>query len=152
MIELIIKESLKKEFREALLKSGTSEIGGIMMAQHININKFELQKITIHKKGSFVYFLRKIEDAVEGLSLFFKTTSQNYKKFNYIGEWHSHPSFSPYPSQTDDSSMKEIIQDPNVGANFAVLLIVKLDIAKDVIGTAHVYLPDGSRHKAILTL
>ena len=46
--------------------------------------------------------------------------------------------------------MLEIAMDPTVGANFVVLLIVKLDEFDKVIGTVHSYLPSGSVHRATL--
>jgi Prokaryotic homologs of the JAB domain len=51
----------------------------------------------------------------------------NFKRFNYLGEWHSHPSFLPEPSATDHKSMREMIEDPKLGANFVVLMVVKLN-------------------------
>jgi proteasome lid subunit RPN8/RPN11 len=152
MIELTFQPHIKNEIETALIKAGKYEVGGIMMAEHVGVNRFEVRKITVQRKGGFASFIRKIEDAVDALSQFFKSTTHNYQKFNYIGEWHSHPSFSPLPSQKDDCSMLEIVQDEAVGANFVVLVIVKLDASKKVVGTAHVYLPDGTRHMGKLTL
>lgn len=45
--------------------------------------------------------------------------------------------------------MIEIVQDPTVGANFAVLLVVKL-VRGELCGTLHTYLPDGSKHTSTL--
>ena len=52
------------------------------------------------------------------------------------------------PSARDDGSMRQIVEDPKVGANFAVLLIVKLGEKGELIATAHTYLPDGSKHRS----
>lgn len=41
--------------------------------------------------------------------------------------------------------MFEIVQDDTIGANFAMLLIVKLDSAGQFVGTAHTYLPNGGK-------
>lgn len=150
MISLIIEKHLVQTLKESLRRAGQYEIGGILMAEHVGVNEFVVRKITTHKKGTFASFIRKIEDAVGSLRTFFKNTEHKYNRFNYIGEWHSHPSFSPYPSYTDDLSMLEIIQDESVGANFVVLLIVKLDNAGNLVGSAHTYLPDGSRHESII--
>lgn len=81
--------------------------------------------------------------------LFFRETGQDYVRFNYIGEWHSHPLFEPYSSRTDDLSMLQIVQDGAVGANFVVLLITKLGSDGELISTAHTYLPDGVRMPSI---
>jgi [CysO sulfur-carrier protein]-S-L-cysteine hydrolase len=49
----------------------------------------------------------------------------DFKRFNYIGEWHSHPAFEAVPSGEDVASMFEIIEDPAVGVNFAILIIAR---------------------------
>ena len=73
----------------------------------------------------------------------------NYQKFNYLGEWHSHPLFSVQPSNKDHHTMRELISDPKVGANFVVLLIFRLK-DNNLEGSAHTYLPNGSYYQSIL--
>jgi hypothetical protein len=60
------------------------------------------------------------------LADFFAKTGNDYKRFNYIGEWHSHPAFEPLPSGPDLATMYDIVEDPDVGINFAVLIIARL--------------------------
>lgn len=40
--------------------------------------------------------------------------------------------------------MREIAADSTVGANFAVLLVVKLGPEQALVGTVHTYLPSGT--------
>jgi len=96
------------------------------MAEHTGPNQFEVLDITIHGRGTIAYFLRRVEEAVTRLKSFFVRANHDYVKFNYLGEWHSHPSFELEPSGRDDRSIREIVEDQDVGANFVVLLIVKL--------------------------
>lgn len=111
----------------ALQDAGTREIGGILMGEHIGADIFRVRNITIQRhSGSFASFVRAIQDFVAPLRHFFRTTNHDYTRFNYLGEWHSHPSFEPVPSVTDRQTMHDLIQDDNVGANFVVLMIVKL--------------------------
>jgi hypothetical protein len=63
--------------------------------------------------------VRRIEDALGRLTSFFVRTNPDYRRFNYIGEWHSHPIFELEPSFKDDASMMEILLDPAVGARSA---------------------------------
>lgn len=49
-------------------------------------------------------------------------------------------------------SMLEIVQDETVGANFAVLLIVKLGARGELVSTAHTYLTDGRRTPSIVNI
>ena len=97
-----------------------------------------------------MFFVRLVEDIVKPLRGFFKRTEYNYKKFNYLGEWHSHPSFRPVPSQQDIQSMLEIVTDSDTGANFAVLLIVRLKDVQEIEATATVFFRDGKIFKCQL--
>lgn len=114
-----------------------------MMAEHVSVNTFIVRDLTIHRRGRLASFVRRIEEAWSALTRFFDRTKRDYQRFNYIGEWHSHPSFEPSPSGRDHQSMHEIISDGSVGANFVVLMIVKLNPEGSLVGTAHTYLPDG---------
>lgn len=120
------------------------------MAEHVGVNKFVVRDLTIHRRGTFASFVRRIEDAWAVLSRFFERTKRDYRRFNYIGEWHSHPSFEPVPSARDHQSMRAIVLDESVAANFVVLMIVKLSPQGTLIGAAHTYLPDGSFQRSKL--
>lgn len=48
--------------------------------------------------------------------------------------------------------MLQIVQDEGVGANFAVLLIAKLELEGGLIATVHTYLPDGTRIQSNIRL
>ncbi|MFD0912707.1 Mov34/MPN/PAD-1 family protein [Methylophilus luteus] len=152
MLNLILIPEVVEDIASALRRSGSREIGGILMGEHSGPDEFKVTKITIQKIGGISHFLRIIEDALGKLNAFFKQSNNDYSRFNYIGEWHSHPLFSPYPSSQDDESMLEIIMDDGVGANFVVLLIVKLGPDAKLIGTAHTYLPNGSKSQSQLIL
>lgn len=121
-----------------------------MMAEHVAVNEFVVRDLTIHRRGTLASFVRRIEDAWAALSYFFKRTKRDYRRFNYIGEWHSHPFFDPVPSARDHQSMREIILDATVAANFVVLMIVKLGAEGTLVGTVHTYLPDGSIRRSEL--
>lgn len=145
MLNLILPPELVQVLLASLQEAGQREIGGILMAEHVGPNEFKICEVTVHRRGAIASFVRLIEDAIGKLRLFFQRTDHDYRRFNYLGEWHSHPLFEPIPSKTDDISMLEIVQDKSVGANFAVLLIIKLDPNGQLVGTAHTYLPDGGR-------
>lgn len=150
MITLILPRPLQHTIRAALLKAGRREIGGILMAEHVGPNEFEVKDLTVHRRGTVFNFVRVLEDALSRLRAFFERAEHDYTRFNYIGEWHSHPSFVPSPSPRDDASMREIVEDPKVGANFVVLLIVKLESPHEMASSVHTYLPDGTKHTSIL--
>ncbi len=111
---------------EALQKAGAREIGGVLMGEHIAPDTFRVLSLTVQDHGgAFASFVRFLEQIVKPLAAFFKSTHHEYRRFNYLGEWHSHPSFALVPSGKDIATMREIVDDPKVGATFAVLLIVK---------------------------
>ena len=153
MLTLILPPEIQADILLALRSCGRREVGGILMGEHLARDTFAVRGITIHKRGGLAAFVRRIEDALAPLRSFFSRSNHEYSRFNYIGEWHSHPSFSPFPSARDDESMREIVQDDRVGANFAVLLIVKLEgVAQRLDASVHTYLPDGSKHLSRLSL
>ena len=148
MLTLILPPDQHELVLAALRWAGRRAVGGILMGEHAGPNLFVVREMTVHRRGAFASFVRRIEDAVGKLRAFFQNTGHDYTRFNYLGEWHSHPSFSPYPSKTDDFSMLQIVQDENVGANFAVLMIIKLGLDGELIATVHTYLPDGTRMRS----
>jgi integrative and conjugative element protein (TIGR02256 family) len=150
MLTLILPPEIIALLEQALRRVGHREVGGVLMAEHVGVNEFVVRDISTHRRGTFASFFRRIEEAWATLNRFFKRTKQNYVRFNYIGEWHSHPSFEPLPSGQDHCSMHEIISDVSVGANFVVLVIVKLNTSGDLIGTVHTYLPNGSVQRSKL--
>lgn len=152
MLTLIVPRDTTEQLVAALRRAGNREIGGVLMAEHISTNRFILRDVTIQRRGTISSFIRKIEEALSGLKKFFVKTGNCYTQFNYIGEWHSHPSFSPIPSIKDHESMHDIITDPLVGANFIVLIIVKLNPSGKLIGTVHTYLPNGLVEESTLVI
>src|SRR6267378_4356395 len=142
MLTLVLPPEIASKVQQALARSGKREIGGVMMAEHASVNTFIIRDLTVHRRGTLASFIRRIEEAWSALTRFFESTKRDYERFNYIGEWHSHPSFNPLPSGRDHQSMHEIISDRSAGANFVVLMIVKLSPEGSLVGTAHTYLPD----------
>ena len=152
-MQLLLPLEIREQIENALREAGYREIGGILMAEHIAENAFRVQSLTIQRRGgSYAAFLRAVEAFIGPLKNFFRRTDYNYTKFNYIGEWHSHPSFVPTPSQTDHQTMLSIINDSQTGALFIVLLIVKLDEHGKFVGTVTVYQPEAQAFKGELIL
>lgn len=150
MLNLVLPLEVTNVIQGALRKAGRREVGGILMAEHTALNEFKVQEITVHRRGAIASFIRRIEDAIGRLRVYFERTGHDYTRFNYLGEWHSHPSFEPLPSLKDDMSMLQIVQDQAVGANFVVLLVVKLNSEGQLMGSAHTYFPDGTRLKSVI--
>jgi integrative and conjugative element protein (TIGR02256 family) len=109
------------------LRGRTREIGGVLVGEHVKDDVFRLVDLSIQASGgTAAHFVRDPERHRAFLADFFARTGHDYQRYNYLGEWHSHPSFEPVPSPEDRATMLEIVDDPRVGAHFAVLIIARL--------------------------
>lgn len=150
MLSISLPPDIVTQLMHALAAADTRECGGVLMAEHSGHNSFVIRHVTVQSAGSITRFFRELKGAVASLRQFFRKTGEDYSRFNYLGEWHSHPLFTVEPSTVDHASMRQIVQDPSVGANFVVLLVLKLDNTGQLTGSAHTYLPDGSHHRSHL--
>lgn len=148
-MRLVVPGPIENRLKEAARSAGNREIGGILMGEHLGDDLFKVLDITMQLRGgTFATFVRLVEGVLAPLRRFFKETGHEYTRFNYLGEWHSHHSFALTPSSRDDSSMIEIVADPEVGARFAALLIVRLNPDDELESGLFVYLPSGIRYPA----
>jgi len=126
-MQIMMPLEVAKRLANELKKAGHREIGGLLLGEHIGGDTFKVVEITVQtERGTSSHFERDPESHKQQLDAFFERTGEEHSRFNYFGEWHSHPSFPPVPSTKDLESMDSILGDPAVGANFLVLLIVRL--------------------------
>jgi hypothetical protein len=143
-MQLLLPSDIAGRLSDAMQQAGRREIGGILMAEHIGEDEFRIMEVTIQTRGgTFATFVRLVEEFIRPLRQFFARTGHNYRRFNYLGEWHSHHSFALQPSPEDEKSMRDIVDDPGVGANFVVLLLLRFT-QQDIQGSVTVYLPYGA--------
>lgn len=152
MLTVSLPGDIVRKLEGALRRAGTDECGGVLMGEHTGPNSFAVRELTLQGGGSFARFVREAKTALLALKGFFARTRGQYTRFNYLGEWHSHPSFSVEPSATDHRSMLDMVCNPSVGANFIVLMVVRLDASMRVEGSIHLYLPDGTVSRGELIL
>nr|WP_276555700.1 Mov34/MPN/PAD-1 family protein [Bradyrhizobium elkanii] len=115
------------------LRGRRNEIGGVMVAEHVGGTSFRIVELSVQRSGgTAMHFVRDPEQSKAFLSDFFARTGGDYRRFNYVGEWHSHPAFEPVPSRSDIQAMYQIVEDPEVGTNFAVLIIVRLILRRSL--------------------
>jgi [CysO sulfur-carrier protein]-S-L-cysteine hydrolase len=116
-----IVERLNRELRGRM-----REIGGVLVGEHVADDTFRVVDFSVQLSGgTAAHFVRDPDKAKAFLAGFFQRTGHDYQRFNYIGEWHSHPRFVPLPSGEDCTTMLELVNDPAVGVNFAVLIIAR---------------------------
>jgi hypothetical protein len=144
-MQLLLPPDIVSRLVEALTQVGAREIGGVLMGEHVGVDTFRVKELTIQRNGgTFAAFIRIVTEILAPLRAFFDSTKHDYTRFNYLGEWHSHHSFSLSPSGRDHATMQDIMTDPQLGAHFVVLLLVKLREGDRIEGSVTVYLPNKS--------
>lgn len=130
--------------RTTLARAGARETGGQIFGEQLAVSDFLVTDLTAQARlGTFARFVVDVLQAARDALRFFDRTRHDYQRFNYIGEWHSHPRFAVMPSGTDAVTMRELVRDPAFRGTFAVLMIVRLD--GDVISSgAWVFDPNGT--------
>lgn len=142
-----VARRLSRELR----KAGRREIGGLLMGEHVEPNVFKIVDISVQRSGgSRACFIRQPQEHREDLDRFFKRTGSDYRRFNYLGEWHSHPSFHATPSAMDLDTMQTIVEDPTVGVNFLVLLIARIGGGDEIQLSVTAFLPRERPHEVDL--
>ena len=125
-MKLLLPSDISKSMRRHMLKAHKREIGGMLMGEETGKGEFRLVDFSVDtESGSKGHFMRDANLHEKHLQEFFARTGSNYGRYNYLGEWHTHPSFSVQPSLTDIQSMQGLVEGPH-GVGFAVLLISKL--------------------------
>ncbi len=126
-MKLLLPQTVLQRLRRDLTSGKRREIGGLILGEHVEGETFRVVELTVQKTGgSAVHFIRDPAQHQQQLDDFFARTGNDYARFNYMGEWHSHPSFEPLPSMEDMATMQSIVEDPAIGVNFLVLIIPRL--------------------------
>jgi len=126
MIKIALPEDQCALLRKHLRRSGRREIGGVLMGEQIDIDHFRVVEFSVDDhSGSAAHFVRSPEAHQSALEKFFERTGSDYKRFNYLGEWHSHPSFSVNPSVEDVHSMQGLVNGER-DIDFSALIVVRL--------------------------
>lgn len=113
--------------RKSLRESDEREIGGMLFAEQLAAGDFNIVDFSVDlNAGSPTFFTRDPAAHQDALEAFFEKTGRDFSRFNYLGEWHSHPNFSVRPSPEDVRTMTNLVKDVQTGISFAVLLIVRL--------------------------
>lgn len=118
---------IEKRLRVALQEAGRREIGGMLFAEQLVPGSFRIADFSLDQySGTHATFRRDPLSHHRTLDEFFQRTGLDFQHFNYLGEWHSHPSFSVDPSVQDICTMTDIVEDQCSSITFAVLLIARL--------------------------
>lgn len=120
-----LTKDVQKRMMSCLAKAKHREIGGILMAEQVEPGEFRIVDFSLDDAtGSTTQFVRSPDHHRTALDAFFARTGNDYARYNYLGEWHSHPNHAPVPSATDIMSMHNLL-DEEQSIPFAILFIVK---------------------------
>ncbi|UCI05245.1 Mov34/MPN/PAD-1 family protein [Mesorhizobium sp. B1-1-8] len=134
----------------ALRRAGIKEIGGQLFGEQLAPSEFRVTELTVQSRpGTFARFVVDLLQAAKDAVRFFDRTDHRYTRYNYIGEWHSHPSFAVQPSRPDVATMRDLVRDSQFAGTFAVLMIVRLDAETLTVG-AWVFDPQGEERAITL--
>jgi integrative and conjugative element protein (TIGR02256 family) len=141
-MHLLLTATVLKRLRRELRRAGSQEVGGLLMGEHVRDEVFRVVDISVQRSGgSRAHFVRDPANHGAQLRSFFARTGRDFTRFNYLGEWHSHPMFEPLPSAVDIATMQSLVEDPAVGANFLILLIATLTAARRIEVSATLFVP-----------
>ncbi len=125
-MQIELGNDIRFRLRKALRQAGRREIGGMIFAEELSPGNFLVMDFSLDaRSGSSSTFSRDPDFHRQALNDFFRRTGHDFKRFNYLGEWHSHPSFSAHPSHEDIATMTELVETSD-NISFAVLMIVRL--------------------------
>jgi proteasome lid subunit RPN8/RPN11 len=141
MIEVHIAPECAARLQRELRLAGSNEIGGVLATERVGDLVYRIVDLSVqHSGGSFAAFWRDARLHQRFMRRFLDLTGHQYERFNYLGEWHSHPSFPAMPSPRDKQMMYELLAEPDQPANFLVLLVVKRSTSGKLEGSAHAFL------------
>lgn len=136
----------------ALARAGKREIGGQLFGKQLAASDFLVTELTVHSRsGTIARFVVDLLQAARDAVRFFERTNHRYSRYNYIGEWHSHPSFAVRPSGTDVGAMQALVGDPEFAGSFAILMIVRLD-GETLSASAWLFDPKGTEQAVALEM
>lgn len=127
--------------------AGRKEIGGVLFGEQIAEGDFRIVEATRQRffGGTATTFKRRGGAARKDILDLHKKFGGDSERFNYLGEWHSHPCAPAMPSLQDEVTMYELLADQGDAVNFLVLIIVKLDAEARLHICARTYLASGHK-------
>lgn len=139
MIDIILSARCVWKLKKELRYAGRNEIGGVIAAEQLSDGRFLVRDLSVQRDGTPTSFNRDPGPHRKFMRHFNLRMGNNPERFNYLGEWHSHPGFLSLPSEPDLRQMQAEIYEPSQTSSFLVLLIVKLDNHDSLVGSTHAF-------------
>ena len=111
-----------------LKRAGPREIGGVLFGEQIDEGYFRIVEATRQRfwSGTYDRFCRKGTQARKNILSLHRRYGRQAKRFNYFGEWHSHPNAPVVPSLCDEMTMTHLLAEQAGAVNFLVLVVVRI--------------------------
>jgi len=135
------------DWAQDLAHAGSREIGGVLFGEQLAEGHFRIAEVTRQSAdlGTSSSFCRMGAEARQDILSFHRQYGGTPERFNYLGEWHSHPHAPPLPSVRDDATMVQLVEDQAGAVNFLILVIVRISQAGNFEIGACAYLASGQR-------
>lgn len=130
-----------------LTHARSKEIGGVLFGEQIAEGDFRIVEATRQRfwGGTTTTFNRRGGGARRDILAMHERVGSNPERFNYLGEWHSHPNAPAWPSLQDETTMYKLLADQGGAVNFLVLMILKLNDRVSLQVSAQTYLSSGHK-------
>ena len=78
MLTISLSPEAASAIREACIRAGTLETGGMLFAEHVEENLFRVLEVTTTAPGRFASFVRAISEGLSRLEDFFRRKKHEY--------------------------------------------------------------------------
>lgn len=141
MIDVVLNSRCVRKLERELRIAGANEIGGVLAAEQIGDGRFLVVDLSVQRNGTHSHFERDPVQHREFIKCFHARMGNRPERFNYLGEWHSHPAYPATPSDVDLRQMQDLVEDDEQKSTFLVLMIVNLGIGNALRGSVHGFRP-----------
>lgn len=142
VIDILLNSQCALKLKRELNAARTNEIGGVLVAEQVGDGKFLVIDLSVQRNGSHSHFDRDPTQHREFVMRFHERMGHRPERFNYLGEWHSHPTHPVIPSDVDLRQMQNLVEDMEQKSTFLVLMIVKLGLGGVIQGSVHGFRPN----------
>ncbi len=141
MIDVVLNSRCVNELTRELRAAGLNEIGGVLAAEQIGDGSFLVVDLSVQRNGTHSHFERDPVQHREFIRAFHERMGHKPERFNYLGEWHSHPAYPATPSDEDFCEMQCLVEDAEQKSTFLTLVIVKLGMNGELRGSVYGFRP-----------
>ncbi len=146
-MRLRIPSDVINRWRKEVSRAGAREIGGILFGEQLAEGDFRVVEARQQRfgGGTCTRFHRRGAGARKQVLALHKQFGDDPERFNYLGEWHTHPNAPVWPSLQDEVTMYQLLADQGEAVNFLVLVILKVDEEEGLQIGAMTFLSSGHR-------